>query len=162
MQSSIRDISDRPAEAQESADSLAAYLHTHDVLLVLDNCEHVVDACAGLTERLLDQCPRLRVLATSRERLRIRGETTWPVAPLAFPDVSMAGAAGDALASPAVRVFIERAQAVNRTLRRVPVRSRMWCPFVHGSMGYRSPSNWPPRECPLSPSRKSSNNSTTA
>ena len=67
------------------------------VLLVLDNCEHLVDACAELAEWLLRACPRLTILATSREALGIASETAWLVPPLA----------GDE----AVQLFIERAQA---------------------------------------------------
>ncbi|KOV23355.1 hypothetical protein ADK90_08780, partial [Streptomyces sp. XY413] len=67
------------------------------LLLVLDNCEHVVEAAAELTERLLTHCPGVRVLATSRERLAIPGETVRPVEPLA-PD-------------PAHRLFADRGAA---------------------------------------------------
>jgi non-specific serine/threonine protein kinase len=52
---------------------------------VLDNCEHVIETCAGLLERLLRACPRLHVLATSREPLAINGEQLVEVAPLAVP-----------------------------------------------------------------------------
>ena len=56
-----------------------AYLKGREVLLVLDNCEHLIEACAELAERLLSGCPRVRLLATSRERLRIGAEATWRV-----------------------------------------------------------------------------------
>ena len=56
-----------------------------DMLLVLDNCEHVIDACSELADRLLDACPRLRLLATSRERLRIAAETPGACLPCAAP-----------------------------------------------------------------------------
>jgi predicted ATPase/DNA-binding XRE family transcriptional regulator/uncharacterized protein HemY len=80
------------------------------LLLVLDNCEHLIDACADLAVTLLAACTRLTVLATSRMALRIRGERVFPVEPLAVPL-----SAGDALAravarSPAVALFVERAQ----------------------------------------------------
>ncbi|WP_250214145.1 hypothetical protein [Acrocarpospora catenulata] len=68
------------------------------MLLLLNNCEHLVDAVAALAERLLRRCPLLRVLATSREPLGITGESLWPVRPLA-PD-------------PAARLFADRAAAV--------------------------------------------------
>jgi non-specific serine/threonine protein kinase len=67
------------------------------VLLVLDNCEHLADACAELAEALLRACPRLAVLATSREALAVAGETAWLVPPLARAE--------------AVRLFAERARA---------------------------------------------------
>ncbi|MFF9346346.1 BTAD domain-containing putative transcriptional regulator [Streptomyces sp. NPDC014734] len=68
------------------------------VLLILDNCEHVVDAAAALAETLLTHCPRLRILATSREPLGVPGEAIRPVGPLP--------------ADPAHRLFVERARAV--------------------------------------------------
>ena len=60
-----------------AAESLSHYLSARDVLLVLDNCEHVVDACAQLTAWLLGSCDGLRILATSRESLGVSGETVW-------------------------------------------------------------------------------------
>jgi predicted ATPase/DNA-binding SARP family transcriptional activator len=65
---------------------LAEFVANRDLLLVVDNCEHVVGATAGLIERLLAASKRLRVLATSRELLRVRGEVVWTVSPLALPD----------------------------------------------------------------------------
>ena len=95
-------------------DTLTVYLKAREVLLVLDNCEHLVDACAEVAERLLSACPRVRLLATSRERLRIGAEATWRVPSLRGPD-SGAGATltpAVLLTYPAVRLFVERAQAV--------------------------------------------------
>ena len=85
------------------------------LLLVLDNCEHLLDACAALAARLLAACPGLRVLATSREPLQIAGERQHPVPPLAVPDGPAAArpaVAGAWPGYPAVRLFVERAQAV--------------------------------------------------
>jgi serine/threonine-protein kinase PknK len=65
--------------------SLVDYLAPREVLLVIDNCEHLVDAVAMLVDTLLRTCPRLRVLATSREPLRIQGESVHAVAPLTVP-----------------------------------------------------------------------------
>ena len=93
-------------------DTLVAYLKTRELLLVLDNCEHLIDACADLAERLLAGCPRVRLLATSRERLRIGAETTWRVPSLPSPDPRATLAPADLLAYPAVQLFVERAQAV--------------------------------------------------
>ena len=80
-----------PFGAQESPgrpllEALTAYLRPRSVLVVLDNCEHLVDACARLVERVLTACPRVRVMATSREPLRLPGEQELAVAPLAVPD----------------------------------------------------------------------------
>src|SRR5581483_5440166 len=77
----VRESPERPL-----LDGLTAYLQPRAVLLVLDNCEHLIDACARLAEQLLDTCPDLRLLATSREPLRIPGEVTWRVPSLLTPD----------------------------------------------------------------------------
>ncbi|WP_426506854.1 BTAD domain-containing putative transcriptional regulator [Dactylosporangium sp. McL0621] len=68
-------------------EQLADALVLPGMLLILDNCEHVVDAAAGLSEELLGRCPKLRILATSREPLGILGETLFPVGPLPLPAV---------------------------------------------------------------------------
>ena len=67
-------------------DGLAAQLAGWDALLIVDNCEHLVTAAALMAERLLGGCPRLRILATSREPLRASGEVTWRVPSLELPD----------------------------------------------------------------------------
>jgi hypothetical protein len=66
--------------------TLAAALRPKRLLLLLDNCEHLLDACARLGDALLRACPHLRVLATSREALGIAGETAWRVPSLSLPD----------------------------------------------------------------------------
>ncbi|MEU5882304.1 BTAD domain-containing putative transcriptional regulator [Spirillospora sp. NPDC047279] len=101
--------------AMESADPLgrlAAALATKRMVLVLDNCEHLLDATAQLAARLLADCPGVRILASSREPLGIIGETLWPVDPLELPPPE-AGAV-EALAYPAVRLLADRAAAVSR------------------------------------------------
>ena len=92
-------------------EALVTYLKTRQLLLVLDNCEHLIDACAALTERLLATCPQLLVLATSREPLRIDGEVLWRIPSLAYPDPRHLPTLEDFAASPAVRLFVERARA---------------------------------------------------
>jgi DNA polymerase III delta prime subunit len=77
----------REQPARSLTEILADYLASKKVLLVLDNCEHLVEACAGLAERLLRSCSELRVLATSREALGIAGEVAWPVPSLSLPDL---------------------------------------------------------------------------
>ncbi|MER7279736.1 BTAD domain-containing putative transcriptional regulator [Dactylosporangium sp. NPDC000244] len=88
---------------------LAEALALPGVLLVLDNCEHVIDAAAALSEELLGRCPKLRILATSREPLGILGETLFPVGPLPLP---AAATPESAVASPAVQLLRDRAAAV--------------------------------------------------
>jgi predicted ATPase/DNA-binding SARP family transcriptional activator len=89
---------------------LEAVLADQETLIVLDNCEHVIDAAARLVDRLISSCPGLRVLATSREPLGITGETVWPVPPLAVPPEGTPAA--EILAYPSVRLLADRAAAV--------------------------------------------------
>jgi len=90
-------------------EALRFRLRSADLLLVLDNCEHVVDACAMLAGELLRSSPRLRVLATSREPLGVVGEVTYLVQPLDLRPPDLANA--QASVSPAVRLFFDRGSA---------------------------------------------------
>jgi predicted ATPase len=104
---------DRAGEAM--IDTISTYLKGRELLLVLDNCEHLIDACASLAERVLSGCPQVRLLATSRERLRIGSETTWRVPSLASPDrrTSTSMTSVELLGFPSVRLFVERARAID-------------------------------------------------
>src|SRR5436853_398938 len=62
--------------------------------LLLDNCEHLLDACTGLASSLLEGCPELRLFATSRQPLGVMGEAVWPVPPLSLPGVQVFGCSG--------------------------------------------------------------------
>ena len=86
-------------------------------MLVLDNCEHMVTACAELTEQLLQACARLHILATSREALGISGETVWQVFPLSLPGLRRPVTLKRLSESEAGRLFIERAHTIQRTFR---------------------------------------------
>lgn len=103
-------------------ETLFEYLRTKNILLLLDNCEHLVAACAGLTGRLLRIAPQLRVLAASREALAIAGETAYPLLSLSVPE-SMRDLpasrfpAEDASKFESVRLFVERAAAVQPGFR---------------------------------------------
>ncbi|ONI90838.1 LuxR family transcriptional regulator [Actinosynnema sp. ALI-1.44] len=88
-------------------DQLVEYIGEQRLLLVLDNCEHLVDACADLVHALLTACPQLVVLTTSRQSLGVGGERVLPVPPLSVPD-----GVDDATSSEAVQLFVERATAV--------------------------------------------------
>jgi predicted ATPase/DNA-binding SARP family transcriptional activator len=87
-------------------------LANREAVLILDNCEQVVDAAASLAEQVLAGCPRVRILATSREPLRIPGETLWPVAPLLVPPPAEEPDTTDTSAYPSIRLFRDRAAAV--------------------------------------------------
>jgi predicted ATPase/DNA-binding SARP family transcriptional activator len=93
------------------ADSVAEYLSTRSVLLVLDNCEHVIDAVVELLTVLLAEAPRVHILTTSRERLSLTGERSWPVGPLELPP-KRSRDLNTLLNAEAVRLFIDRAAAV--------------------------------------------------
>lgn len=93
-------------------DTLLDALYRRDLLVVLDNCEHLIQGCAELVELLLRACPRLQVLATSRQALRIVGETVWWVPSLQLPDAASSLSAEQVADSEAVRLFLDRARAV--------------------------------------------------
>ena len=89
------------------AQTLAEALRSRRMLLILDTCEHQVSDCATLVQLLLARCPWLRIIATSREPLRVRGETVWRVPPLDLPPDGAHGA--DLAGHEAVRLFAARA-----------------------------------------------------
>ncbi|WP_280438223.1 BTAD domain-containing putative transcriptional regulator [Nocardia carnea] len=102
----------------EPVDRLIAAVRDRETLLILDNCEHVIESVAAFAHRVLGECPRLRILATSREPLGITGEALWQVEPLALP---AADAAPEAIeSSPAVRLLRDRAHAVRKDLTADP------------------------------------------
>ncbi len=86
------------SSSRTALDVLVSHLRDKQALLLLDNCEHLVQACAELVDALLRACPRLHILATSRERLNVYGETAWQV-----PSLSD---------SESLQLFVERASAV--------------------------------------------------
>jgi predicted ATPase len=117
----ILDLWRVPEQPERSPlEALTVYLRTKEALLILDNCEHLIDACAALTETLLQQCPQLSLLATSREALNIGGETPWRVPSLTRPHAGSGWEGQSALAQTpftldallrfeAVALFVERA-----------------------------------------------------
>jgi class 3 adenylate cyclase len=88
---------------------LVDFLRSKSLLLVVDNCEHLLPACAGLSDRLLRSCPALRMLATSREALHIPGEIIWRVPSLSFPDLGILPSLEQLSEYEAVRLFVDRA-----------------------------------------------------
>jgi predicted ATPase/DNA-binding winged helix-turn-helix (wHTH) protein len=100
-----------PARSSDPTDSLVAFLRDKRMLLILDCCEHVIDTAAALVERLYREAPQLHVLATSRESLRVEGEHIQRLLPLASPPEGLPLTAVEALAFPAVKLFVARAIA---------------------------------------------------
>jgi predicted ATPase/DNA-binding SARP family transcriptional activator len=100
----VREVPDRsPTEL------LVEHLKPGKTLLVLDNCEHLVDGCAALADTLLRACPDLQILTTSRESLRVAGEAIWMVPSLSLPDLRGDFPLGKLGRYEAVRLFVERA-----------------------------------------------------
>jgi predicted ATPase/DNA-binding winged helix-turn-helix (wHTH) protein len=98
--------------AEDGASRLSDFARDKRMLIVLDSCEHVVEAAAILAEQLLAEAPGVHILATSREPLRAEGERVYRLAPLDRPAASSAITAAEALAFPAVQLFVERAAAI--------------------------------------------------
>jgi predicted ATPase/DNA-binding SARP family transcriptional activator len=102
--------------ARAASEVVADHVRTRELLLVLDNCEHVVEACARLAAELLGGAPGLRVVATSRRPLGVRGEVTYAVPPLAAPEKELSTTEPlDRYES--VRLFLDRASAARPRLR---------------------------------------------
>jgi predicted ATPase/DNA-binding SARP family transcriptional activator len=101
----VHERSERPV-----LELLTERLRHQALLIVLDNCEHVLDACADVARRLLSRCPELRILATSREPLAVAGEHLYRVPPL---PVGTGDQEADPAVSDAVRLFLDRAAAVH-------------------------------------------------
>lgn len=105
-------------EAERTLDeTVLGYLRSKKLMLILDNCEHLVATCAALAERLLRSAPNLKILASSREALGIGGESTYPVLSLSLPDFfserwSAQSIIARASEFEALRLFVERAAAV--------------------------------------------------
>ena len=108
------DVHERPEQAL--TDTLAEQLHARHLLVVLDNCEHLVEACAELVGELSSACPQLHVLATSRVPLVVEGEATFEVAGLPVPDPDAVSASAVAAAD-AARLFEVRARQVAADFR---------------------------------------------
>jgi predicted ATPase/DNA-binding SARP family transcriptional activator len=101
-----------------SLPELAERIADRDALLVLDNCEHQLDSCGDLARQVLARAGRLRILATSRKALGVPGEEAWSLSPLPAPSSAERRIGpGAALASPAVRLFVDRARGADRTFR---------------------------------------------
>ena len=101
--------------ATPSADAVAAQLAGRDLLLILDNAEHVIEEAVALVDQVRRRCPRVRALVTSRESLRLPGEVIVGVDPLPFPDPGRALSAPEAERFSAVTLFTDRARAAVRT-----------------------------------------------
>ena len=127
-------------------------------LLVLDTCEHLLDACASVAHRLLRRCPSLHILATSREALGIAGEVVWPVPPLGVPHHD--ARFEEVRDSDAVTLFVERARAARRDFELDASNAPAVAAICQASTVCRSPSSSRPRGPRSCHRRRSSNGST--
>ncbi|MCP2328300.1 putative ATPase [Hamadaea flava] len=117
----LRDALFGQTPGAEATDRAVAALRDRAMLLILDNCEHVIEPVAAFAHRVLGECRRLRILATSREPLGITGESLWPVTPLILPAAD--ADPGEIESAPAVRLLRDRAGAVRQDLAADPARS---------------------------------------
>lgn len=99
--------------SQPLIETLASQLRSRQLLLLLDNCEHLQSACAELSDQLLRACPGLRILATSREALGLLGETVLFVPGLLLPEASPPISTADVSGYESIQLFVQRAQTVN-------------------------------------------------
>lgn len=103
----------REVANQSIIETLADYLHLKHLLLILDNCEHLIEPCAQIAHSLSERCGQLKILATSREMLNVAGEQTWLVPSLSLPASQKNPFTDLLLEYEGIRLFVERAQMVN-------------------------------------------------
>src|ERR1017187_4790945 len=128
----------RTEPARQLAETLADALRPRRLLLILDTCEHVVEACAELVHHLLGGCPWVRVVATTREPLRVPGETVWRVPPLELPREPGRGTEDDPGWHESMRLFAERATARVRALSVDQIAERLRDRFMLLASGDRT------------------------
>jgi predicted ATPase/DNA-binding CsgD family transcriptional regulator len=104
-------------ENQDPTATLKSFLRPAKLLLIFDNCEHLISDCAQMIDHLLQTCPYLKVLVTSRQVLGIMGETIYIVPPLQVPDLEESPDAGQWIENEAVQFFVQRALAVKPNFR---------------------------------------------
>jgi predicted ATPase/class 3 adenylate cyclase/uncharacterized protein HemY len=107
----------REEAGQPLLETLVENLKTKQVLLILDNCEHLLSGCAALADRLLRSCPQVQILASSRERLGTAGETAYPLPSLQTPDPRRLPSVEDLTEFAAVRLFLDRTMAAAPSFR---------------------------------------------
>src|SRR6185295_1992191 len=113
----VLDVREQPGRPM--TETLVEHVSARRLLLLLDNCEHLVGAVATLTETLLRACPDLRILTTSREPLSVEGEVTWRVPSLTLPDADCLFVERAQAALPAFRLTAQNASAVARICHRL-------------------------------------------
>ena len=155
----LRDALLGGAPNAEPMDRLIAAIRERAALLILDNCEHVIESAAAFAQRVLGECQRLRILATSREPLGITGEALWLVEPLALPERD--ASPGEIESSQPSSCCGTGPARCARISRPTPARCRRWRASAGRWTGYRWRSNWPRPGCAPCPSISSPTGSMT-
>ena len=135
LQAVTRALGVREQPGRLLADTLAEALRQKDMLLILDNCEHLADPVARLLDMLLDSCPRVRVLATSRETLDVEGEVVRQVSSLSIPDTDRLSTTGVLMRYDAVRLFLDRVRLRLPDFDLTPENSRAVAQVCRGLEG---------------------------
>lgn len=104
-------------EKRETIDILIDFLREKELLLILDNCEHLINECARVAEVLLQKCPKIKIIVTSRESLHILGETIYQISALSMPDVNKNHSLESLSQYESVRLFIDRVLAVKHDFK---------------------------------------------
>jgi predicted ATPase/DNA-binding SARP family transcriptional activator len=126
----VREVSNRPI-----TDALVEHLQKRHVLLVLDNCEHLIVGCAQLVDLLLSSCKNLKILATSREALDILSETIWTVPSLALPNLGENLSAQRLKKYESIHLFTERAEGIQPQFRLTDQNTRAVAQICHRLSG---------------------------
>lgn len=117
MQTLLNSFGVKENQGKSPEELLTEFLNDKEMLLILDNCEHLIHECARLSEILLSRCPKLKIIATSREALNCSGEQTYRLPSLSLPDPSAVNTPEMLTNYESVRLFIERALSVNPNFR---------------------------------------------
>lgn len=116
------DLHERAGQSQ--TETLVEALRSESLLIVLDNCEHLVEACASISRTLLEACPGLKVLATSREPLAVPGERVMSIPPLKLPDPARLPPVDELPTYEAIGLFVDRAMGANRSFALTQTNAR--------------------------------------
>lgn len=111
----VLDIKDQ--SEPDPVNVLAEFLQDKELILILDNCEHLINDCALLAEKIIKNCPKVKIIATSRETLKISGERIYKLLSMSVPDPGNKISTDELVKYESIRLFIERALSVNREFR---------------------------------------------
>ncbi len=116
-QTMLNSIGSKEIPGKNIEESLTEYLKDKELLIILDNCEHLISECAKLSELILSKCPEIKILSTSRESLNCSGEKILRTPSLTLPDINKKNNPEQLMQFEAIRLFTERALSVNPDFR---------------------------------------------